>query len=386
MIPRQLESRLKELFRYFPIVSITGPRQSGKTTLVKYTFPDLPYVSLEDPDNNQFAKSDPRGFLDNYLNGAILDEVQKTPELFSYIQGMVDQNRQVKFVLSGSQNFLLSEKISQTLAGRVGLTYLLPFSMSELQPAKLLGSAFETVAYKGFYPRIFDRKIPPNDFFPSYVQTYVERDVRQISQVNNLHTFSIFLKLCAGRSGHLVNLSDLSNDTGVSVNTVKSWLNILEASFVLFRIYPHHKNYNKRLIKMPKLYFYDTGLLCYLLNIRDASEITSHYARGAIFENLIISELIKQRLHTGLEPNLYFWRDHKGREIDLILESGSSLIPVEIKSGSTKKGDYFSELDYWNKLSGNTPENSYVIYGGKEDQTRNNGNLISWRSLDKYRF
>lgn len=225
-----------------------------------------------------------------------------------------------KNILSGSQNFLLAEQISQSLAGRVGIFKLLPFSMAELKSAQLLGHSFEKVAYTGFYPRIFDQKIHPEDFYPNYVQTYVERDVRQLTQVSNLNTFSTFLKLCAGRAGQLLNLSELSNDIGVAVNTVKSWINILESSYIVFRLYPHYQNFNKRLIKMPKLYFYDTGLLNYLLGVREYMQIQTHFAKGAIFENLIIAELLKQRYHNGKEPNLYFWRDHKGREIDLLIE------------------------------------------------------------------
>jgi len=381
MIERTIQKKLKHLLSLFPIVSVTGPRQSGKTTLIKHVFPKLPYISLEDPDNNLFANNDPRGFLDNFSKGAVIDEAQRSPELFSYLQGIVDSDKKKKFVLSGSQNFLLSEQISQSLAGRVGILNLLPFSMAELKRVELLESSFEKVAIKGFYPRIFDDKIPPSDFFPNYVHTYVERDVRQITQVTNLNTFSLFLKLCAGRAGQLLNLSTLSNDIGVAVTTIKSWINILETSYIVFRLYPHHRNFNKRLIKMPKLYFYDTGLLCYLLNIANITQLKSHYAKGAIFENLILAELRKRRYHTGHDPNMYFWRDHKGREIDLILEDGASLVPIEIKSGITKKGDYFNGLDYWNKLSGNDPANSYVIYGGREDQVRSNGKLLGWKSI-----
>lgn len=386
MIPRRLEKKLKHLLRLFPIVSVTGPRQSGKTTLVQHAFPKLPYVSLEDPDNNLFATNDPRGFLDNFNKGAIIDEAQRVPELFSYLQGFVDNDQNVKFVLSGSQNFLLSERISQSLAGRVGILNLLPFSMYELRTAKLLGASFETVAFKGFYPRMFDRNISPNDFYPNYVQTYVERDVRQIINVTDLHTFSVFLKLCAGRAGQLLNLSEISNDSGMTVNTIKSWINLLETSYIVFRLYPHHRNFNKRLIKMPKLYFYDTGLLCYLLNIKNATQLKSHYAKGAIFENLIITELQKRRFHTQYDQDMYFWRDHKGREIDLILDQGETLVPIEIKSGVTKKGNYFDGLDYWNHLSGNNSKKSYVIYGGKEDQVRSSGKLLGWQSAIDYDF
>lgn len=384
MVRRIIETKLRLLFEKFPVVSVTGPRQSGKTTLIKDVFPKMPYVSLENPDDRQFAQNDPIGFLSNYPNGAILDEVQRVPELFSYLQGIVDENKTVKFVLSGSQNFLLSEQISQSLAGRVAILKLLPFSMAELAQANLLASNVEEVSFTGFYPRIYDQHIQPEDFYPNYLQTYVERDVRQLTQVGNLNTFSTFLKLCAGRVGQLLNLSQLSNELGISINTVKSWLTILESSYIIFRLYPHHKNFNKRLIKMPKIYFYDTGLLNYLLGIKEPAQVQQHFAKGGIFENLIIADFVKRQYNLGKEPNLYFWRDHKGKEIDLLLDKGLDLTPIEIKSGRTKKGDYFNGLDYWNKLSGNDPTNSFVIYGGNEDQIRSNGSLLSWKSsIDK---
>ncbi|PCJ81094.1 MAG: AAA family ATPase [Bacteroidetes bacterium] len=384
MIARTLEKKLRHLYTKFPVISVTGPRQSGKTTLIKEVFKNLPYVSLENPDDRAFALDDPRGFLNNYPKGAIFDEVQRVPQLFSYIQGLVDEDQSIKFILSGSQNFLLSEQISQSLAGRVGILKLLPFSMFELKGVNCLSETFEDVAYKGFYPRIFDQNIDPEDFYPNYLQTYIERDVRQLTQVGNLNTFTTFLKLCAGRAGQLLNMSELSNEAGVSVNTIKSWINILETSYIVFRLYSHHKNYNKRLTKMPKLYFYDTGLLSYLLGIKNSSQIKIHFAKGAIFENLIIGELMKRHIHIGKEPNLYFWRDHKGKEIDLIIDDGELITPIEIKSGSTKRGDYFNGLDYWNKISENDPGKSFVIYGGQENQLRNNGKLISWKSMVNY--
>ncbi len=386
MIPRILENKLKQLFAFFPIVSVTGPRQSGKTTLVKAAFPNLPYVSLENMDDRQFAIEDPRGFLKNYPKGAIFDEVQRTPDIFSYLQSIVDENQDVKYVLTGSQktgsqNFLLSHHITQSLAGRVGILKLLPFSIQELSQANLLQNDCDNLSYSGFFPRIYDKKIPPQDFFSNYIQTYIERDVRQLSQVGNLHTFSLFLKLCAGRVGQLLNLSNLANDVGVSVNTIKSWINILEASYVVFRLYPHHKNFNKRLTKMPKLYFYDTGLLCYLLGLKNAGDLQVHFAKGQIFENFVILDLLKQRYNRGQDSNIYFWRDHKGNEVDLIVQFGNQLIPIEIKAGKTKKGDYFNGLNYWRKLSDTPPNRSYVIYAGDEDFKTSDGLLISWKSL-----
>ena len=381
MIYRTLEEKLKQLIQFYPVVSVTGPRQSGKTTLIRNTFSGLPYVNLENPDNRELALNDPRLFLSNYPQGAVLDEIQRTPLLFSYIQGIVDENEQVKFVLSGSQNFLLSEQISQSLAGRVGILQLLPFSMLELKNAGLLSDSYEEVAVRGFYPRIFDKGIPAEDFYPNYMHTYVERDVQQLTQVGNLTTFSTFVKLCAGRVGQLLNMSELSNDAGIAVNTVKSWLNILEASYIVFRLYPHYKNFNKRLIKMPKLYFYDTGLLSYLLTINTPQDLFAHFARGSIFENLIIVELIKKAYHRGKASQVYFWRDHRGKEIDLLIEKGQRLIPIEIKSGTTKTMDYFKNLSYWNELSGNAPNASYVVYGGTETLNTKQGRLVSWQSF-----
>jgi len=381
MIKRTIESKLKQLYGKFPIVSLTGPRQSGKTTLIKNTFKNIPYVSLENPEDREFAIRDPKGFLNEYPKGVILDEIQRVPELFSWLQGIVDNDRSKKYIISGSQNFLLSQQISQSLAGRVAILTLLPLSLNELEQANLLGRSFPEVAYKGFYPGIFDRQLAPEDFYPNYVHTYVERDVRQLKQVGDLHTFTTFLKLCAGRAGQLINLSELSNDTGIAVNTVKSWLNILEASYIIFRLYPHHKNYNKRLIKMPKIYFYDTGLLCYLLGIKDAAQIQVHFAKGAVFENLVIADLLKKYLNSGRDPQLYFWRDHRGKEIDLLIEKGVKITPVEIKSGETKSMEYFKNLIYWNRISGFQPENAIVVYGGNESRTTKAGRLISWKSL-----
>ena len=269
MIKRQLEKKLKQLYRYFPVVSLNGPRQSGKSTLLKNVFPKLPYITLENPDDLQIALADPRRFLSNYPKGVIIDEVQNAPQLFSYIQGIVDSNRKIKFVLGGSQNFLLSQHISQTLAGRQGVLTLLPFSIAEMKAAGLLKKGFELTAFTGFYPRIYDKKIPPSLFYPSYLQTYVQRDVLQLIKVTDTTAFIKFIRLLAGRVGQLVNLSTLASDIGIAVNTIKAWLAVLEASYVLYLLKPHHENFAKRLVQQPKIYFYDTGLLCYLLGIEN---------------------------------------------------------------------------------------------------------------------
>lgn len=383
MIQRQLEAKLKQLYRYFPVVSLNGPRQSGKSTLLKNTFSKLPYVSLENPDDLELALNDPRRFLSNFKKGAILDEVQNAPILFSYLQGMVDDNVKVKFVLSGSQNFLLNEKIAQTLAGRVGLLNLLPFSITELQQASLLKKTFEETAFTGFYPRIFDRKIPPSLFYPSYLQTYVQRDVLQITKIADAALFLKFLKLVAGRVGQLLNFSSLASDTGVAVNTIRSWIQLLEMSFIVFSLKPHHNNFAKRLVQQPKLYFYDTGLLCYLLGIEKPAQLNTHFARGSIFENLIILDLLKSRYNRGLQNNLYFWRDNHGKEVDCIIDHTSKLFPVEIKSSHTKSLHFFDTIQYYTKLAKEKAGKGFVVYGGKEELDLEQGHLIPWNTMKK---
>jgi uncharacterized protein len=384
IIKRILEKKAKELTKKFPIVAITGPRQSGKTTLVKYMFPNLPYVSLEDLDIRSFAEEDPRGFLSNYQNGVIFDEIQRVPALFSYLQKIVDEKKKNgQFILTGSQNFLLYEKITQTLAGRTAILNLLPFSMEELNGSSHGFSKIDDYLFHGFYPRIYSSKIKPTDWYPNYIQTYIERDVRQIKDISNLSSFQKFLKLCAGRIGQILDLSSLANDCGITHNTAKAWISVLETSFIIFLLKPHYKNFNKRLIKMPKLYFYDTGLVCSLLGIETKKQISTHYLRGYLFENLILHELIKYRLNRGLNPNLFFWRDKAGHEVDCIFEKANKLIPIEIKSGKTILKEYFKNIEYWNKLSGNTPKNSFVIYGSDKNTKHTFGNLLSWRSSTK---
>jgi predicted AAA+ superfamily ATPase len=317
MIPRETAAIIIKLRKQFPVITLTGPRQSGKTTLLRSIYNDIPYISLEDIDIRNTAINDPRGFLNNFPKGAVLDEVQRTPELFSYIQGIVDENKEIHFVLSGSQNFLLLENISQSLAGRAAILKLLPFSMSELQNEGLIPDSYEQLIFKGMYPGIYDRDIEPGFFYPSYISTYIERDVRQIKNIENLNSFSNFLQLCAGRTGQIVNLNSLATDAGISPNTAKSWLSILEASYIIFFLQPYYKNYNKRIIKSPKLYFYDTGLVCSLLGISSADQVKTYHSKGALFENLIITELMKSRLHHGVNPRFYFWQNKTKQEIDL---------------------------------------------------------------------
>jgi len=375
---------MSDLARKFPIITLTGPRQSGKTTLVKASFPSLPYVSLEEPDIRQIALTDPRGFLSNYTNGAILDEVQRVPDLFSYLQSLVDNNPDAQFILSGSSNFLLMEKVGQTLAGRSAVLHLLPFSLPELQNGGFEFDQYEQVIFNGQYPRIYDRKIAPVDFYPSYIQTYVERDVRLLKNIADLNAFIQFTQLCAGRTGQLLNYSSLANDAGISVNTVKAWLSVLETSYIVYRLYPYHKNFRKRLVKSPKLYFYDTGLVCSLLGIRQAEQVNTHFLKGALFENLIINEFIKRAWNRGERRHPYFWRDSRGQEIDCLLSYGTKLTPVEIKAGRTMIDGYFKNIVSWRRLAGaEEAEPGYVVYGGDLSLQTSHGRFVSWRQLDQ---
>jgi predicted AAA+ superfamily ATPase len=383
MIQRQLEKKLKQLYRYFPVVSLNGPRQSGKSTLLRNTFPRLPYVTLENPDDLRIALQDPRRFLQNYPKGAIIDEAQNAPQIFSYIQGIVDSQPKVKFILSGSQNFLMNQQISQTLAGRVGVLTLLPFSLPELKKENLLKKGFEHAAFTGFYPRIYDKKIPPGLFYPSYLQTYVQRDVLQLIKVADISLFTKFIRLLAGRVGQLVNFSTLSSDVGVAVNTIKAWIAVLEASYIIFLLKPHHQNFAKRLVQQPKIYFYDTGLLCYLLGIENVKQVDSHFARGQIFENFVLLELLKNKLNNGQQSNFYFWRDKNGKEVDCIIETAGKLSPVEIKSSQTKSLHFFDGLNYYRGLAKAKSKQSFVVYAGKEKLTTKNGLLLPWDNMEE---
>lgn len=364
-----------------PVISITGPRQSGKTTLAKQCFPKYDYVNLDTPDTLADAQSDPRAFLKRFKNGLIIDEAQVFPELFSYIQTISDESgKPGEYIITGSQNFLLSAKISQSLAGRVFVTHLLPFSIAELKKTSYWTNNYVDFTFNGFYPRIYDKNIPPELFYPSYIQTYTERDVRQIINVSDLFAFQKFMRLAAGRVGHLLNYSEIAVDLGVDVKTVKSWFSILETCFIVFFLQPHHKNYNKRLIKSPKLYFYDTGLACSLLGIKKAEELEQHWAKGALFENMIIADLNKNYLNTAQQSPLYFWRDNTGNELDCIIDEGRSVKPVEIKSGTTINQSFFKGLLYYNSLSKGNAKNSFLIYGGAAQAHRKEANIISWKN------
>jgi len=399
MIKRALAPKIRQTAKQFPIVTLTGPRQSGKTTLVQATFKQYEYISLELPDQRDFALEDPRGFLEQIQSPVILDEIQRAPELFSYIQVLVDQHRDWtgRFILTGSQNFLLLQSISQSLAGRCAVLHLLPFSLAELQGRKPISletmgkgipmapktpdrNLMETL-FTGFYPRIHDKGIAPRDWLANYYLTYLERDVRSVLNVGDIEAFGRFIRLCAGRCGQLLNLSELASDCGISHTTARRWISVLEASFIITLLRPHYKNYGKRLIKSPKLYFLDTGLLCYLLQIRYPQELFHRAERGAIFESFVISELYKNFLNQGEQPSLYFWRDASGHEVDIIIDLGDKLIPVEVKSGQTVAGDFFDNLNYWRKISGNEPAPAALIYGGNQAFKRSSVCVYPWYVL-----
>jgi predicted AAA+ superfamily ATPase len=380
VIKRHISDYLITVSKQFPIITLTGPRQSGKTTLVKNLFSNKQYVSLENPDEKEFAMQDPRGFFARFKNGAIIDEAQNVPHLFSYLQEIVDKsNKSGEYILTGSQNFLLLEQISQSLAGRTVITHLLPLSYSELLPT-LTQSKYEVwdFIFSGFYPRIYDKHVNPTDWCKSYIATYVERDVRKITAINNLSKFQTFIRLCAGRIGQLLNISSLASDCGIDHATAKSWLSILEASFILFLLKPYHKNFNKRLVKQSKLYFYDTGLACYLLGIENSNALPQHFIKGNIFENFVISELIKSKFNKGKDNNLYFWRDNHGHEIDVIFEKNAHLIATEIKAGQTINTDFFKGLDYWKNLTGHNDQ--YLIYAGNSEYIRQGVQIINWEN------
>ncbi len=383
MITRIAGIKLKDLASKFKAVAVTGPRQSGKTTMVKAVFKQKPYVSLENPDTRRFATEDPRGFLETYRHGAILDEVQRVPELFSYLQELLDtSSKKGLFILTGSNNFLLQENISQTLAGRVGYLYLLPLSIEEMHKAKILPDSDDELILQGFYPPVYDQNIPSQDWAPNYIKTYIERDVRQVKNISDLLIFERFVRVLAGRNGQELNSSAISVETGVDIKTVQSWIGILESSFIIYLLRQHHKNYNKTIIKRPKLYFYDSSLVCSLLGIRNKEHLHLHPLRGSLFEGMVVTELLKRRTNRGLPINIHFWRDKAGHEIDVIVDDGGKLLPIEIKSGSTFHESFLKNINYWNKLSGG--KKGLVLYAGSQSQIRSNGiEVANWRGLAK---
>ena len=379
IIGRTLSEKLLQLSSQYPIVTLTGPRQSGKSTLLRNAFPQYKYLSLEDLDIREFARTDPRGFLSNYSEQVIIDEAQRVPALLSYLQTHVDNaGKTGMFLLAGSQNFLLMESINQSLAGRTAVLRLLPFSRQELLPTGLLPTDINAEIFTGGYPRIYDKNIAPTDYYPYYIQTYVERDVRQLKNIGDLSKFVRFIKLCAGRIGQLLNISSLANESGISVATASSWISVLEASYICYLLRPDWNNYSKRLVKTPKLYFYDTGLACSLLDIKSAGQVDSHFLRGGLFENLVINAFIKDGWNHGQQPDLRFWRDSQGNEVDLLVYDGEMPRAYEIKSGATFSTDFFKGLSKWAALSGATEDRLNVIYGGESSLNTSKGQLLAW--------
>ena len=369
MIKRDAEAELIALSRQFKAVAVTGPRQSGKTTLVRKVFDQKPYISLENPDTRKYAQEDPRGFLGDFPEGAILDEIQRAPAIFSYLQQILDEaSNPGLFILTGSNNFLLQENISQSLAGRVGYLFLLPLSLNEIKQLEMQSNQ---ILIKGGYPYLFNQEASIGKFYANYISTYVERDLRLLKNITNLYAFERFLRLCAGRVGQLLNMNNLATEVGVDVKTIASWIGVLETSFVAFRLQPYYKNYNKRIVKTPKFYFYDTGLAASLLGISEPEELALSPFRGALFENLVVVEFLKHHFNSGIHNKLWFWRNNTGNEIDLLVDNGLKQIPIEIKSGKTISVDFFKGLKYWKKLTGE--KEAYLVYDGTEKQSRSDG-------------
>lgn len=369
MIPRLAEKEIRDLAKDFKALAIVGPRQSGKTTMVRKIFENKPYVNLENPDLRLYATEDPRGFLAGYPQGAVLDEVQRVPHLFSYLQQILDEaSENGMFILTGSNNFLLQENISQSLAGRIAYLNLLPLALSEIPDNHY---SLNEILYRGLYPALYSTEVTPSKWYANYIRTYLDRDVRLIKNISNLLLFERFIRLCAGRVGQLLNMSNLANETGVDIKTISAWIGILEAGFVVFRLRPYYRNYNKRIVKTPKLYFYDTGLASALLGIEHAGQLEMNPFKGSLFENMVVVEFLKSRYNSGRSDNLYFWRDNTGNEVDLLMDQGTVQTAVEIKSGQTLTNDFFKGIQFWIKLTG--AEKGYVVYGGDMVQERSNG-------------
>ncbi|MGD9128363.1 MAG: ATP-binding protein [Planctomycetia bacterium] len=382
-VPRTLQTKLAELAKQYPVVTITGPRQAGKTTLCKMVFPDMPYVSLENPDYRSIAADDPRAFFERWPT-AIIDEIQRVPSLMSYIQGIVDESQsEGQFILTGSAQLELMESVTQSLAGRTALLKLFPFSYQECHTSeqfKVDDLSLDELLYKGMFPRIHDKNLNPTDAYAFYTETYIERDVRLILNLKDRSQFDTFLRLCAGRSGQVLNMTGLASDVGVSVNTIKSWLSVLETGFVISFLQPHQANYRKRLIKSPKLYMVDSGLMCYLLGITDASQLATHPLRGAIFETFVLSELQKQACNQGRRPRLFYFRSSDGHEVDVLIDKGITVKPLEIKSSATIRDSLADELKQYQKLNDQS-EHGILVYGGDTDWPRTEFDALSFRSL-----
>lgn len=367
MIDRKLKDSIKENIAYFPIVTVTGPRQSGKTTLIRTMFPDMPYYSLENPDTLAMAMNDPMAFLMQHSEGMVLDEVQNAPQLLSYLQGVVDEHRDRKYILSGSSQFSLQNSISQSLAGRTAVLELLPVSLAELNGIAPLDDP-DHLTFSGFYPAVMAGDNVPHLFYPAYVRTYLERDVRSLLQVKDLYRFQTFLRLCAGRVGSLFNASELSNEVGVSVNTVLSWLSVLQASYIVFLLHPYFENSRKRLTKTPKLYFHDTGLACYLLGIGSEQQLATDRMRGHLFENMVIADIVKRFSNEGRVPELMFYRDSNGNEVDLLVAKGQAIEAYEIKSSATYNSSFESVFGKLTPVLDARLTRRAVVYGGRQER------------------
>lgn len=383
MIYRDLTEYLIEAAKQFSAIALVGPRQSGKTTLVQSVFKYHRYVSLEDLDRRALALADPRRFLEENSNehGIILDEIQRAPELLSYIQTIIDREKKKGyFIITGSQNLLISEAITQTLAGRIAILTLFPLSIHELNKASTLPANIEDIIFKGSYPRVYDENVSPVKLHENYIRGYIERDVRQVKNIFDLNLFQKFLQLCAGRTGQILNLSALGNDCGVDHKTARAWISLLEASYIIFLLNPYYKNFGKRLIKAPKLYFVDTGIACSLLNIKNAQELSEHYLRGSLVESFIVSDLFKQYYNLDQKPSLYFWRDLAGNEVDCIIEQALTLTPIEIKSGKTVNTDYFKQFEYLKKVAAFPTTKNIVVYAGSENQSWPQAQVLNWQN------
>ena len=384
IIQREITESIKKLTTKYPVIALTGPRQSGKTTLLKQMFPEYEYLSLENPDVREFAETDTKGFLKRYSKYVIFDEAQRVPALFSYIQGIVDESGIMgQFILSGSQNFHLMQNISQSLAGRVALFRLFPFDFQELRSANLMSENYTDNLVKGFYPAIYDRNIPAKTFYSNYIQTYIQRDVSDLIAIKDLRLFQNFLALCATRAGQLLNLNALANGCGISQPTAKAWLSALENSYVVFLLYPYHENFSKRIVKTPKLYFYDTGLLCHLLKIVNAEQWLSQSIKGALFENMMITEYVKRMYHRDDIQDIWFWRDSAGHEVDLLIGKHLSLDLIEFKATHTIMSDLFKGLTFFEVASGKNNLSKTLVYAGTESQKRSTVDVIPWIDFGK---
>ena len=381
MISRQASQLLGQMSKGFPVIALTGPRQSGKTTLARLAFPDKPYFSLEDPETRQRLVADPRQFFAMLPSGAVLDEVQRCPEVFSYLQGVVDERARVgEFVITGSQQFGLLDSITQSLAGRVGLLQLLPLSLPELTAAGMNAGTLEQTLWKGGYPALFDQRRQleqPAQWLSAYASTYIERDVRQVLEVAKLSLFQRFVLMCAARTGQLLNLSALAADCGISHTTARSWMTVLEASYVVYLLQPYHQNFGKRLVKMPKLYFLDSGLL----RIDSPQTLATHALRGAVFESWVVSETLKHRFNQGLPADIYFWRDNHGVEVDLLFEHAGQLHAVEIKSGATFATDWVQACQRWQRYTGTAATDPVLVYGGQDSYSVQGVQVRAWHTL-----